>query len=241
MIDFGKPHKQYPGLTVMWGDRSSCAIHPEDDQEGFVRHWEARYQALGLQSLWFIKQEHTVDGRVLTGEIQPGVHFIDDQDGDYLITNQPGVGIGVGTADCLPMIFFDPVARVVAAAHAGWKGSVQGIAPIVLRQMQQHFGSKIEDINISFGPHARSCSYEVSVDFRQHLLQSIADQVLELREGKWFFANELYNKLLLQSAGVQPHQFNHNAVDCTMCNRRFHSRRNDGSDYVGQVSIAWLT
>lgn len=240
MIEFGKPRQQYSGLRVMWGDRSSCVIHPKDDQAGFVQHWQERYQAFGLQSLFFIKQEHTVDGRVLTGDLAAGVHFIDDIDGDYLVTNVPGVGIGVGTADCLPMIFFDPIARVVAAAHAGWKGSVQGIAPIVLRQMQQHFGSKIEDIKISFGPHARSCCYEVSPDFRQNLLQHIADQVLEMRDGKWFFSNELYNRLLLQFAGIQEHQFNNDAAECSMCNRRFHSRRNDGPDYVGQVSIAWM-
>ncbi len=240
MIEFGKPRQQYPGLKVMWGDRSSCAIHPEDDQEGFVAYWQERYQALGVQSLFFIKQEHTVDGRVLIGDQAGGVHFIDDQDGDYLITNAPGVGIGVGTADCVPMIFFDPVAHVIGAAHAGWKGTVGGIAPIMLRQMQQNFGLKVEDVKVSFGPHAKVCCYEVSADFRQNLLQEIADQVLEQRDGKWFFSGERYNRLLLQFAGVQEYQFNSETAECTMCNRQFHSRRNDGPDYVGQMSIAWM-
>lgn len=240
MATFGQPIELVAGLMVMWGNQRSCEFSEKNEPEKFFKAGEQKVAAYGLDSLWYVKQEHTALGRVLTGMLEPGMHVLPDAE-DYLITNVSNVGIGVITADCLPIIFFDPINNVVAAAHAGWKGSVQGIAAIVLRVMQQRFGSDRGDIKIWFGPHAKPCCYEVSSNFKENLLQSIADQVLEQRGDQLFFNNALYNELLLKFSGVNSDHIQREYAACTMCSPGFHSRRNDGPMYVGQSSIAWLT
>ena len=246
MAEFGVPIELAPGLMVMWGDRESCRVPFFSDRairqgtEGFALDAECKRQAYGLDALWFFKQEHTVTGKVIRDDDAGGVHLVLAQDGDYFITNVLKIGLGVGTADCLPIIFFDPVNRVIAAAHAGWKGSVQGIAPIVLRRMQLEFGVQPSDVCVWFGPSANVCCYEVQPDFQKNLFHDFVALTIERRDEKIFFSNVRYNELLLLQAGVA-----HNNIDlkfnyCTICNARFHSRRNDGALYVGQSSVAWL-
>ena len=239
-MKFGTPIKLAPGLMVMWGDRSSCiAPHKKNFLDLFLAASQEKLAAYNLTSLWYLEQEHTAEGVILFGDIPPGVQVLNDI-GDYLITNVANAGIGVTTADCLPIIFYDPEHRALAVAHAGWKGSVQGITPITLRQMQQRFGSSLDKIQIWFGPHALPCCYEVTEEFRVHILSSIADQVLQSRDGRLYFNTAHYNELLLTAAGIESRQIDRQYSLCTMCNSRFHSRRNDGAMYVGQSSIAWL-
>lgn len=117
---------------------------------------------------------------------------------------------------------------------------MQGIALIVLRQMQQRFGTDLGQIKIWFGPHTKPCCYEVTPEFSTHLLSSVVDQVVFSRDKGLFFDIARYNELLLTAAGLQAKQIDRQYCFCAMCNSCFHSRRNDGGLYVGQSSIAWL-
>lgn len=246
MVDFGKPIELAPGLMVMWGDRNSCKIPFFTDRpmrrgtEAFEFDAETKRIAYGINSLWFFKQEHTVDGFIVPESVASGVHLILDRDGDYFITDVSKAGLGVGTADCLPIVFFDHVKRVVAIAHAGWKGSVQGIAPIVIRCMIQNFDSDVHDIRVWFGPSAKACCYEVQEGFQASMFHEFVSLTIEHREKKIFFSNTRYNELLLLNAGVGQNNIDATFNLCTICSSRFHSRRNDGALYVGQSSIAWL-
>ena len=77
------------------------------------------------------------------------------------MTNQPGVAIGVRTADCVPVLLYDPVERVVAAVHAGWKGTVLHISEGVLEAMAQEFGSSPANIQAVIGPSIGPDSFQV--------------------------------------------------------------------------------
>lgn len=80
---------------------------------------------------------------------------------DALVTNRPGLALVVMSADCVPILFFDPVRHVVAAAHSGWKGTVGHIAKCVVETMTSTFGTHPSDIDIWLGPSIRRCCYEV--------------------------------------------------------------------------------
>ncbi len=80
---------------------------------------------------------------------------------DAIITNQRYIGIGVATADCLPILISDPVQSVIAAVHAGWKGTIKGILAKVICQMVYIFRSRVEDIVVGIGPAIGSCCYVV--------------------------------------------------------------------------------
>lgn len=82
-------------------------------------------------------------------------------DVDAMVTNQKGICLVTQAADCVPILFFDPVRNVIGAAHAGWKGTVAKIPAEVVKTMIAEFGSNPEDLVVGIGPSIGSCCYEV--------------------------------------------------------------------------------
>ncbi len=93
---------------------------------------------------------------------------------DAVITATPGLVIGVLTADCAPVLFADPKAKVVAAAHAGWRGAVAGIVESTINEMERA-GAKRPHIVAALGPCIHQQAYEVGPDFEGELLTRAAD------------------------------------------------------------------
>ncbi|HXC61320.1 MAG TPA: polyphenol oxidase family protein, partial [Nitrospiria bacterium] len=80
---------------------------------------------------------------------------------DAIVTDQTGVILAVRTADCLPVLIFDPMQRVIAAVHAGWRGALREIVPKTVRCMMDRFSCRPAAIIVGVGPSVRSCCYEV--------------------------------------------------------------------------------
>lgn len=80
---------------------------------------------------------------------------------DALITSEPGLYVCVQTADCVPVLLYDPVKKVVAAVHAGWKGTISKIAAKTVKTMEDSFGSNPADIVAGIGPSIHMHDYEV--------------------------------------------------------------------------------
>ena len=87
---------------------------------------------------------------------------------DAFVTNLPGVAIGVRTADCIPVLLYDPVKRVVAAVHAGWKGTVLHISQKAIGLMSQRFGSSPADVRAVLGPGIGPESFQVGEEVAEH-------------------------------------------------------------------------
>jgi polyphenol oxidase len=82
-------------------------------------------------------------------------------EGDALITDRPGIGLAIRTADCLPVLIADPKHHAVAAIHAGWRGVVSEIVPATVDAMTREFGSAPEDLVVAIGPGIGPCCFEV--------------------------------------------------------------------------------
>ena len=80
---------------------------------------------------------------------------------DAFVTALPGVAVGVRTADCVPVLLYDPVQRVVAAVHSGWKGTVQHISCKAIDVMRHQFGCNAEDLRAAIGPSIGPDSFQV--------------------------------------------------------------------------------
>lgn len=83
---------------------------------------------------------------------------------DAMVTRTPGLGLGISTADCGPLLFADPDARVIGAAHAGWRGAFTGVIEATLAAMER-LGATRRGIRVVLGPLIRQQSYEVSTEF----------------------------------------------------------------------------
>jgi YfiH family protein len=102
-------------------------------------------------SAWLsVKQVHGTDVLVIDRPVQTGETFHGGW--DALVTNQPDVAVTVRTADCVPVLLYDPEHRVVAAIHAGWRGAVAGIVPKTITALAARFGSRAASLKMAIGP-----------------------------------------------------------------------------------------
>lgn len=108
----------------------------------------------GVRSLATAKQIHS-DRILLVESAGP------QGEGDALISNAPGIGLAIRTADCLPILIADPKNRAIAAIHAGWRGVVSEIASKAVDAMRQQFGSDPKDLVVAIGPGIGGCCFEV--------------------------------------------------------------------------------
>lgn len=108
-------------------------------------------------------QTHTANVKIVTAEDRGrGITREKEyNDVDGLITNDPNVVLCTQYADCVPLFFVDPVKRVVATSHAGWRGTASGIAAVTVDKMVEEFGCRREDILAGIGPSIGYCCFEV--------------------------------------------------------------------------------
>ena len=230
-------HKQM-GLNIYFGDASSCPIYNQDTQFGIF--CEGLRTALVVQGLVVQKQTHGVVGRFIDDKID-GCCLL-EHEGDYLATNQKNIALGVLTADCLPIVLYDPVNCAVAAVHAGWKGSIAGIAEKAFESLVMNVGTKPSNVQVFFGPAAKVCCYEVQQDFCDLVKDnSLACAALIKRDKKTYFDKVLFNKSLLVALGANPENINEQYNQCTMCTDGFHSHRRSKGLPGRQLTCAWLS
>lgn len=123
---------------------------------------------------------------------------------DALVTDRPGVLLGILTADCAPVLLADRTAGVIGAAHAGWKGAVAGVTDSTIAAMEQ-LGARRGDIVAAIGPCIAQASYEVDTGFRARLLEMAADNARFFAPGApghWQFDLEGYVAMRLERAGI---------------------------------------
>ncbi len=148
---------------------------------------------------------HLVHGnRVLTAEANGrGPQLLGRA--DALITRQPGLVLTMRFADCVPLLFFDPVSRSVGLAHAGWRGVMQNVMGAVVEAMQTRFGARPADIRVVIGPSIGPCCYQVGEDVRQAARAAFgeADSLFDHRPGGMYFDLWAANVRQARAAGVR--------------------------------------
>jgi YfiH family protein len=130
-----------------------------DAPENVAANRKLLCEELGIENVHLIlpRQTHDTLVEVITPE-----NLSDALEGvDAVVTNLESVCIGVSTADCIPLLYFDPTHRVIAAIHAGWRGTVNGIARKALHVMMETFGTQPEDVQVVVGPGISAASFEV--------------------------------------------------------------------------------
>ncbi len=139
--------------------------------------------------------------------------------GDAIVTDSNKAFVVIQVADCLPVLFFDPLKKLIAGAHAGWKGSLLGVAPEAVRQLIQ-LGSQAENLRVWLGPSIRACCYEVDVE-RSVLFPRRADTERNIDL-------VAFNRQLLEEAGIRKENIFFDPR-CTACSpEEFPSYRRNG-------------
>ena len=146
-------------------------------------------------------QHHSPDAIVVDAPWEPDAQ----PRGDALVTDRPGIALAISTADCGPVLFADPQARVIGAAHAGWRGAFTGVLEATLAAMQQ-LGARNERVVAVLGPTISRANYEVGEEFVTRFLEAdTANQRFfspSENAGHAMFDLPAYILARLQAAGV---------------------------------------
>jgi YfiH family protein len=145
---------------------------------------------------------------------------------DAVVTARKGVLLGVRVADCLPILVYDREREIVAAVHAGWRGTAKGILGKTIKVMTDRFSSRVDDILIAFGPSIRGCCYDVNGDVLSAVEAATGDgDYILWRGGKVYIDLAFANRIQALSMGL-PEENLWMAGECTYClPERFFSYR----------------
>lgn len=150
----------------------NCGLGSDDDRAAVLENRARAAADLGVEPERLItpRQAHTPTVAV-TREPWPA-----DQppEADAVVTNQPGLAVGVLAADCAPVLFADAQAGVVGAAHAGWRGALGGVLEATIREMEA-LGAQRDRIHAAVGPTISAEVYEVGKDFKASFLAQAPD------------------------------------------------------------------
>lgn len=180
---------------------------------------------------------HQVHGTRVAVVDRPGMTR-DDLDGyDALVTNLRGIAIGVRTADCVPILLFDPDKAVIAAVHSGWKGTVQRIVQKAIYTMKSQFGTEGKDLKAIIGPSIGPDSFQVGEDVVKYFKEQgfPLDKIWFFNEGKsdspMYHGHHIdlikANTWLLEQAGVATENIQACGID-TYTDESFFSARREG-------------
>ena len=162
------------------------------------------------------------------------------KEGDALVTAVSGYALGVFTADCLPIILFDPVQGVAGIVHAGWRGTAKAICQKALKVMAKNYDSIGENILAAMGPCIGPCCYEVDEPVKKVYAEAgLPWELLSKPRGrkKWSLDLARANAYLLKVAGVREENI-HRLELCTSCHGdTFYSYRAEGKTCGRQLSF----
>jgi len=151
--------------------------------------------------------------------------------GDALLTDYPGILLGVRTADCLPVLLVDKKKKVVAAIHCGWRGTKEKLVEKAVKEMAALYKCERSSLLAALGPCIEQDCYEVGEEVRESFnAAGIRDDFFlssAAKKGRYYFDLKRANRYQLLKAGVKP--VNIFSVDlCTYCEESLFSYRRDG-------------
>ena len=163
---------------------------------------------------------------------------------DGLVTDIPGVTLAVYSADCLPILLYDPVRRVVGAVHAGWRGTALGIAAKAVERMVDCYGCDRLDILAAVGPGISKCCFETHEDVPNAMTAALGVRATPflspIENGKFKVDLKGINATRLERVGLRPEHISVTA-DCTAClPEKYWSHRITGGVRGSQAAVIQL-
>jgi YfiH family protein len=212
-------------LGVRWGDdRERVAIN---------RQRLAAHAGYDPDALQVTRHVHGTNVWAVGEPLAEGAEF------DGLVCDRVGLVLGAFAADCIPILFADPDARICGAAHAGWRGTVAGIARNMIARIAA-LGARPERIRVALGPSIGPCCFEVGPEVIAAFRDALGDVPGLVVAGprKDHLDLRVATREILERAGVAPAHID-DRPPCTRCEpERFFSYRRDGQD--GGVHMAFI-
>lgn len=217
--------------------------HNEND---VVANYKAVFDDLNIpiESLLRPIQKHTNTVEIIQNkknQNEPDIYmdYLDNVDG--VITSSENITLATTNADCILFLIYDPVKKVIANVHSGWRGTFQKIVKVAIDKMIVDYSCNPSDLIVCISPSIRKCHFEVDEDVKEECEKIFADtgridEIIECigkkeEKTKYVIDTVLINRIVLNKLGVK----NENIIDsgiCSYCSKELvHSRRGDGLDF----------
>ena len=218
---------------------------PEQEAQKAIKDYENLGKCIDIKLNKMVKpnQAHTdkiqiVEKHILKNEPDFNLEVYDKTDG--LITNKKDIALATTNADCILLLFFDPVNKVIANVHSGWRGTIQRISVKTVQKMVNKFNCKPENIICCICPSIRKCHFEVENDVKEIFEKEFKDLKIEQNNDimekqkdkeKWNIDTVLINKILLKQEGLKQENIIDSGI-CSVCNSDLiHSYRVEKQGY----------
>lgn len=215
----------------------------EEDYQKALRDYKNLCQAVGSIPEHLVKtnQEHTNQVKVVKEKInfnQPDFNLESYNKTDGLITNQKDIMLATTNADCILLLFFDPVKKVIANTHSGWRGTLQRISVETIKKMKMEFNCNPENIICCICPSIRKCHFEVEREVKESFEREFQDidtidEIIEetIPNQKWNIDTVKINQIILEKEGLKPENIIDSKI-CSVCHSEFiHSYRVEKQGY----------
>lgn len=239
LLEFGIKH-----AYTLKGDGINFRSTAKEQDESYKKIFEA----IGLDIKTKVKpnQRHTSNTRCIDSVTD--YEKLTNVDG--IITDKKNIALTTTNADCILFFMYDPVKKVIANVHSGWKGTFQKIGEKTIIKMQTNYGCKPEDILIFINPSIRKCHFEVDEDvkelceeifgFTKRTEEFIFEGEVKNSVQKYYIDTVKINKILFENLGIKEE----NIIDCEICSvcnkEKIHSYRAEGKDFKLATAIISL-
>lgn len=220
---------------------------PTPDAPDKVRENYRRFcEALGTDVDHLVRSQQVHSDIVLhvTADTPSGIYIPRTYTADALVTNEPGRSLMVFSADCIILLFHDPVSRSIGAVHAGWRGTAQDLPAKTVVEMGRLFGAKAENIRVAIGAGIGPCCFETHDDVPDAMRAAFGSQVeafISPLGQKWTVDLKAINAWRLQESGIPMDQIDICPL-CTACRPDlFWSHRKMGEKRGVQCGMIYLT
>lgn len=165
---------------------------------------------------------------------------------DGIVTNQKGVTLAAPGADCIPVLFADPIKRACGAAHSGWKGTLLGVSMATVNAMVSEYGCNVKDILVVLGPSVGPCCYKLPHESAKEFHRIDPKCVRLFDSASPYIDIRRATRILLERGGILPENIqddsvtdrNQNITFCTACHPdKFYSHFRDGTNFGTQIGF----
>ena len=217
----------------------------KEEYDNAIKDYKTLCDAIGVDYINLVKtnQTHTDNVKIVNNKIlknAPDFNLDEYKETDGLITNKQNIVLSATNADCILLLFFDPVKKVIANVHSGWRGTLKRISVEAVEKMVKEFGCREQDIICCMCPSIRKCHFEVDKDVKDMFEQEYKntkginlEEIIEekIKDKKWNIDTILINRIILKNAGLKEE----NIIDsglCSVCHSdKIHSYRAEKEGY----------
>ncbi|RTL06814.1 peptidoglycan editing factor PgeF [Candidatus Dependentiae bacterium] len=217
----------YQNVHIFFGteqDNINKNTYPLNGQQSFT----SIADRLMVDNLYYVNQVHSTKGVIVDKNTKQNA--LTSVDADFLITDNICTALAVFTADCTPVMLYDPVVSVIAAVHAGWKGLAADVIQHALFALQKNYDVQLNNIQAFIGPSAKSCCYEIQnnvYDIFKNMERVEICSFVSQKEGKFFLDLPACAKQQLIVGGISLGNINRQFAGCTICNKKYCSYRRE--------------